>query len=379
MEFIIDLIGEIQACKDQCKSSKDPCGIIYVHSRSDADKLSRELNEKHGMKTQPYHAGLDDYEKKIAHENWRNDHTQIIVATVAFGMGIDKPDVRFVIHTTLSKSMETYLQESGRAGRDGKLARCTLFYRREDISKVSSLIHDSNNKDVAKRKLYTFVKYFCEYSGQTCRRKSIGRVLNEEDPESLLCNRVCDLCCMPDDKPTIFDATLAAVQVMKIIRLVKHYHVRENISMIQLLEVWCGNGKIHKELVNLADMAEINTLQCPRKEVGGSKNNLMKIIVTMLMENLLQEVFIANAYSWNVYIDITQKGAAYLEYHSVRGPRNTVSNANSKLYQLKIMLDLYPSKSSRGRKRNAESIAPKKKCKRKPQDMSSIIDLVGDD
>ena len=248
-------------------------------------------------------------------------------------MGIDKPNVRFVIHSTLSKSMETYLQESGRAGRDGNLSRCTLFYRGEDIAKVSSLIHDSNNKDVAQRNLYNFICKYCEYDGKTCRRISMARVLEEEEPENIKCNNLCDICCSKDLDSVEYDATNAAIQVIKLLQLIKMNNVRENISMIQLLDSWLGNGKIIKELKQFVDDTALVKLKAPKKEVANNKSNLMKIIVRMLTEGYLEEIFIANLYNWNVYVDVSNKGNMFL------GRQQSLSNSR---------FDSNSSSSSRG-------------------------------
>jgi ATP-dependent DNA helicase RecQ len=113
------------------------CGIIYVRSRQNAEYLAQTL-QRNGISAGFYHAGLNNSARKRAQEDWSEGRTRIITATVAFGMGIDKPDVRFIIHYNLSDSVENYVQESGRAGRDGLPSKCVLFY---SPSEKSSLTH----------------------------------------------------------------------------------------------------------------------------------------------------------------------------------------------------------------------------------------------
>ncbi len=114
-------------------------GIIYIRSRKTCEELSRQLN-KHAISSEYYHAGICIEDRKNIEERWKNNSTQIIVATNAFGMGIDKPDVRFVLHFGLPNSLEEYYQEAGRSGRDGKPSKAALFFNRNDIQNLNSLL-----------------------------------------------------------------------------------------------------------------------------------------------------------------------------------------------------------------------------------------------
>ncbi|OGJ18243.1 hypothetical protein A3K73_00390 [Candidatus Pacearchaeota archaeon RBG_13_36_9] len=165
--------------------------IIYCFSRKDSDRLAEKLR-LHGFRALPYHAGLDSETRKRNQELFIKDKANIIVATIAFGMGIDKPDIRLIIHHTFPKTIEGYYQEIGRAGRDGLSSDCVLFYSRGDKRKHEYFINqiaDSIIRNGARSKLSNVMDY-CE--GSSCRRKHILKYFGEDFLEEN-CNG-CDVC-----------------------------------------------------------------------------------------------------------------------------------------------------------------------------------------
>ncbi len=186
-------------------------GIIYCLSRKKVEEIAEAL-VINGIKALPYHAGLDAKTRAETQDKFLTEDVDVIVATIAFGMGIDKPDVRYVIHHDIPKSMEGYYQETGRAGRDGGEGICIAFYAEKDIEKLTKFMKD---KPVAEKLIGTqILKEVIDYSeSAVCRRKQILHYFGENFNETG-CNGMCDNC---NSKKTYFDAEEPLLKVLQFI------------------------------------------------------------------------------------------------------------------------------------------------------------------
>jgi ATP-dependent DNA helicase RecQ len=195
---------------------RDESGIIYCLSRRATESLAEKLCDK-GFNALPYHAGLERDQRSHHQDLFLKDKTKIMVATIAFGMGIDKPNVRYVVHMDLPKNIESYYQETGRAGRDGIESDALLFYGVGDVHKLKSFVQIDGNEqqtEIALKKLQQMA-YFAELS--SCRRKYLLNYFNEETADA--CGN-CDVCLANHQ---LYDATESAQLVLAAVRAVDEH------------------------------------------------------------------------------------------------------------------------------------------------------------
>lgn len=186
---IKEIVSEIKS------KFKNQTGIIYCHSKKSCEQTSTAL-QKFGIRCAYYHAGMEPEDRLRVQKAWQSDQIKVICATVAFGMGIDKADVRFVYHFTVPRTLEGYYQETGRAGRDGKFSYCTAYFSFRDVMTIQTMIHkdenlDKESKDKHLEKLQQVLAY-CD-NITDCRRKLVLSYFNE-DFDAKLCNKNCDNC-----------------------------------------------------------------------------------------------------------------------------------------------------------------------------------------
>ena len=211
-------------------------GIVYTLSRKSTETIATKLREQ-GIAAHHYHASVESTEKQRIQRDWQRGKIKVVVATIAFGMGIDKPDVRFVIHQSLPKSLEGYYQETGRAGRDGEASECYLYFGFQDVMLYRKMIADGEGSDQQKerqRHMLNVVTNFCDNQSD-CRRVEILRYFGEPFSKAN-CRGTCDNC-RSQDQFEMKDFTEYALAVLAIARSARR------ITLAQCTDYLMGKKK----------------------------------------------------------------------------------------------------------------------------------------
>ena len=256
-------------------------GIIYTTTVKEVDTLYQELKNR-GVRSGPYHAQMEGEARSRIHRMWAAGEVKVVVATIAFGMGIDKSDVRFVIHNTISRSMENFYQESGRAGRDNKPATCIMLWRLSDVFKQSTMVF---TEKTGCEKLYSMVGYCL--NTDTCRRKIIAEHFLES-MEDVPCNKMCDNCGKDENKsePSV-DVTDYAKAAVGILKSAAPKEIR--VTALKLVEALQGKGANNIKLAGWK---------------GGKllKEQVEQVVALLLVEGYLREDMHYTPYSVISYI-----------------------------------------------------------------------------
>lgn len=267
-KIVIDEIAEFIRNSYPNKES----GIVYCFSRKECEQVAKELRDR-GIFADHYHADMDATARESVHVRWSANKLQIIVGTVAFGMGINKPDVRFVIHHSLSKSMETYYQESGRAGRDGLPSECLLYFRPADAPRQSSMVFYENS---GLQNLYDIVHY--AQSKRECRRHAFFRHFAEPLQD---CNGMCDNCSHTSDVKEIDVSG----------------HAKAIISLLQDIHE-------HDQRITMLQLVDKMKVKCKGLGPEIKRDELEQLIVQLIVERILKEEFQHTAYATNAYVTV---------------------------------------------------------------------------
>lgn len=273
------------------KTKKGKSGVIYCLSRKKVEEIA-EVLKANGIKALPYHAGLDAKTRAAHQDAFLMEDTDVIVATIAFGMGIDKPDVRFVIHYDVPKSIEGYYQETGRAGRDGIDGDCVLYYNPADIDKLEKFMKD---KPVAEREIGELLIFETQAFAETsaCRRKFLLHYFGEEYDDKG-CGKMCDNCRNPKKKE---DAKAEATMALQLIQEVNEKHVLKHI-----VDVLMGH-KTHE--ITLNDHQDLKWFAKGKSH----DDNYWKSLIRAL---LLQGFITKNIENYGL-LSISAKGEAFIK------------------------------------------------------------------
>lgn len=271
--------------------NKNKSGIIYTLNRKTTEELA-EMLMANGIKAVAYHAGLESKLRADRQDQFLNEDVQVIVATIAFGMGIDKPDIRFVIHYNIPKSIENYYQETGRAGRDGMEGKCLLYYSHKDVAKLEHLMRDKplSEREVGAQLINEMVAYA---EGAVCRRKILLSYFGEEY-DTGRCSNMCDNCNSPKEQ---IEAKAEAQQGLKVIK-----GLDEQFTMDYLMHILQGRAN-----------TQVKMFRHDERDFFGIGKDRDEHFWNSLMRQMILEGLIKKDIEEYGVLKITKKGEAYIK------------------------------------------------------------------
>ncbi|EGT3615984.1 DNA helicase RecQ [Clostridium perfringens] len=266
---ILKEVDKLESISEIISEHEEESGIIYCSTKNEVEELYKNMIYR-GKSVGKYHGSLKDKEKNYYQEEFLNDNFKVMIATNAFGMGIDKPDVKFIIHSTFPKSIENYYQEIGRGGRDGSLAKCYLLYSEQDIRLMDYLISSTteiSRRTIELKKLEQIIE-FCNFN--KCLRKYILDYFGEENSIKY-CNN-CTNCLKNND---FVDMTLEAQKILSCI-----YRTKEAFGESVLIDILRG---VHGPKIEKYKLYELSTF------------GIMKEYTNKYIKDIINELLAINA------------------------------------------------------------------------------------
>ena len=272
------------------KENSGKSGIVYCISRKKVEEIANLLF-MNGIRALPYHAGLDTKTRSKNQDAFLQEECEVIVATIAFGMGIDKPDVRYVIHYDMPKSLEGYYQETGRAGRDGLEGRCIAFYAEKDIRRLEHFFNSKTlpEQEISKQ-LLVDTTYYAQ--GGDCRRKMLLQYFGENYPEDN-CGH-CDNCCAPQPH---FDGKDDILTILRLLDSIGGGFTADYI--IKLLQ---GNQNLEPDLYEHI-----------KNPIFGSRRNDTKFFLSSIIRQAILHGFLKKDIQQYGLLYITEKGKEFMQ------------------------------------------------------------------
>ncbi|KAJ3748117.1 P-loop containing nucleoside triphosphate hydrolase protein [Lentinula detonsa] len=315
---------------------REDSGIVYCLSKKDTEKVAAELNKRGGIRTGVYHSDRSESEKEKLHMNWQKGVVKVVCATIAFGLGIDKGDVRFVIHHSLSKSLDGYYQESGRAGRDGKDSDCILYYRAQDASTLGAMT--MTDKD-GSTKLYAMLSF--AQNLKDCRKIQFANYFSHTSNISMAswstsahdsCQH-CDNCTRAPDSFEHKDVTLEAWQLLRIVQEVARGGGNATLAKVVELARSAGKAAYAGAGETGGGAGGGRGSKRARKSIGGEKEPVIMdldavcggkvelkkedieiLLVHLLLNRYLKEQYYSTTYSTIVYIQLGERAPRLVRF-----------------------------------------------------------------